>query len=885
MASPASLLGLLAAANHNKQDNGKRCPSCQQKDGNLFVLPTRLSVAGYMTRNDIPALPNFALAQVNDLPLTHSQYCLQMLRQGYLYVLEERDTAKVWRVFTSSPEGCLTEHSDPKTVNSTPPPYTCNIALDGADASYISFTESEKIKKLYFLFSPDKILANKLEFYQAEGLALLEGMTPTEIRQGTKSLLADQFSPNILEFSVAVQLAEQAQFLNSKPSWEFSLGERDQAEKEKLKIDYVYQNRTLFYDKSINQNFARYLSLYKKMHKRQGAAIIVNDAIGITQSLNNRRHQALQQQMKPWLESKDKDGISNEYRLMILGQLDGLKQSFHDKRLQQLVNRHTQNVQAMVNYNNYNSHMADNYKAASNSALTASVEPYAQQVYQNQTREMSEKEFQDKYWRRLSQDKIDKFKQQFEQQSQLAEQLAEQRSIDFKTWLTSEPLLLALDAYDDNDKLNGIMFSLQVNACLFGTSSSPLLRDVLNGWWDSSHIARDNLCWRAYLYSNKTLIAAINQYITLQDQVTITDEPAAKFDLATTDKMVDLLDKVTEHLTQSSTIIDHLAARGLPIALLSVSFADLMRRFLAITSTGAAQLIHNRLGNTILAHINQSARELYHLKYNIGGRSFTALPSRAVPQINHVASNNYQNADLTNTRIAMIVVGFSAYDLLRKLSQGKYQTAREKAELTASIITSVAATFQIGISAIESCIGNNPSSRTAMVTYNGFGRIFLWGASLSAIAGSMTAVFDIMDMYKKIKKHEPVLTTAYFARGAATLAFSFSQFLITLGTLAPWLKGIIDRSIERTIWVKVAEFGLFLGRFALLEPVAVALGVINFYATLIIVVVSLVIIIVDDNALQKWFDRCCFSNDPEHEPYDDLTDELTEFHQAIKESF
>jgi len=60
---------------------------------------------------------------------------------------------------------------------------------------------------------------------------------------------------------------------------------------------------------------------------------------------------------------------------------------------------------------------------------------------------------------------------------------------------------------------------------------------------------------------------------------------------------------------------------------------------------------------------------------------------------------------------------------------------------------------------------------------------------------------------------------------------------------------------------------------------------INFYATLIIIVVSVVIIIFDDNTLQKWFDRCCFSHDPEREQYDDLTDELTAFYQAIKESF
>lgn len=67
--------------------------------------------------------------------------------------------------------------------------------------------------------------------------------------------------------------------------------------------------------------------------------------------------------------------------------------------------------------------------------------------------------------------------------------------------------------------------------------------------------------------------------------------------------------------------------------------------------------------------------------------------------------------------------------------------------------------------------------------------------------------------------------------------------------------------------------------------VAAALAIINVYATLIIIVVSVVIIIFDDNALQKWFDRCCFSKQTDRDAFDDLTEELTEFHIAIKECF
>ena len=64
-----------------------------------------------------------------------------------------------------------------------------------------------------------------------------------------------------------------------------------------------------------------------------------------------------------------------------------------------------------------------------------------------------------------------------------------------------------------------------------------------------------------------------------------------------------------------------------------------------------------------------------------------------------------------------------------------------------------------------------------------------------------------------------------------------------------------------------------------------AVGLVYFYASVIIVAVSVCLIIFDDNALQKWLDRCCFSKVPKRDQFDDLTEELSEFHQAIQGHF
>lgn len=57
MAQLDNLLALFLMGKSNMQNMGKRCPSCQDKEGNLFILPTRLSIAGGTTAGDIPALP------------------------------------------------------------------------------------------------------------------------------------------------------------------------------------------------------------------------------------------------------------------------------------------------------------------------------------------------------------------------------------------------------------------------------------------------------------------------------------------------------------------------------------------------------------------------------------------------------------------------------------------------------------------------------------------------------------------------------------------------------------------------------------------------------------------------------------------------------------
>lgn len=166
--------------------------------------------------------------------------------------------------------------------------------------------------------------------------------------------------------------------------------------------------------------------------------------------------------------------------------------------------------------------------------------------------------------------------------------------------------------------------------------------------------------------------------------------------------------------------------------------------------------------------------------------------------------------------------------------------------------------FQIGKSSIKYCISNTPKLRTAIVTYNVFGRLFLWSASLSMIARGISGVLGFSDGYEKRKNNKKIVEISYYVRDLATIVLSISQFVMALGSIVLWFNKIIATSMERSIWYQSAKIGGVIGGF-IDTSTSVWLATINFYASFIIVVVSLSIIILDDDAIKKWFDRCCFS--------------------------
>lgn len=110
------------------EDLSQRCPACDRNG--LMILPLRYAVANadVSASEKVPALgaPFGATTDAIKLPANLSQYTLRLLREGYLYVFNEKLGAAGWKGYTSDEHGYLAEFD---LNDKNPPP-----AKDGSNA-------------------------------------------------------------------------------------------------------------------------------------------------------------------------------------------------------------------------------------------------------------------------------------------------------------------------------------------------------------------------------------------------------------------------------------------------------------------------------------------------------------------------------------------------------------------------------------------------------------------------------------------------------------------------------------------------------------------------------------------------------------------------------
>lgn len=225
------------------------------------------------------------------------------------------------------------------------------------------------------------------------------------------------------------------------------------------------------------------------------------------------------------------------------------------------------------------------------------------------------------------------------------------------------------------------------------------------------------------------------------------------------------------------------------------------------------------------------------------------------------------------------------------LLQGHRETKDQRfwSEVLAAGLTSAAAGIELLAVGTEQALSQvGPNSVTARGASISLGRYRLWGAGLASAAGLVSMWWDVKDA-KDSFQEEPgfaltrktALGSAYTIRSLATLALLSGQGGIALsqaGAYFSWLAARVNTTAQKIIFLTLSQWST---RIAANQAAMLLLGRMTWVGGAIVLVSTVVLLILYEDDLAQWCDRCCYSLSASNKRYADNEDELGALFNAI----
>ncbi len=484
----------------------KDCKFCD-KNG-LFILPLRYAaVVGEGAASNVPALPGKLGDKVRHITLENASYAPRLLRSGFLYVLIKRAGLLYWEGYFADDDAFLS-----KFPVDTPPSAAVNFSCDrttcGINASLIAIDKIEFVEKIYLLFTPTAMTKNRLDAYAANADASVQKgqmqvFLPKEWAAGSTeqphSLKPDELGKYVPE----AVLARQYQNACKSP-----LGKNLMQQLYMASCD-AYSGITIL---PMATPGGRIGKLEEKMVATKAAAFVLFDPIGITQELNDFRNAAMQP-LENFLDSEDKEKVSNRRKLEVMIAIEDVKDSaikygveIRKKSLAEM------DAMRMPTIDKDNAAILRKLNRVKEAEIIedrmrkneAAREKRREQILA--TSEQNEREkFSSKYESLIALDEIDLFKKTLENLSKKADVETRKRNADHIKWVTSAELVDAFDTYDEQNLGSGFCFTLEHSLCTFGMFAYKGNLPLLRKWMDVTTIERKNLYMRTNFYNLKSL--------------------------------------------------------------------------------------------------------------------------------------------------------------------------------------------------------------------------------------------------------------------------------------------------------------------------------------------------------------------------------------------
>ena len=149
----------------------KDCKHCEKKG--LLILPLRYSAVvtdDAAAQASVPTLPGKLGKGVTDLALSHAKYGARLMRDGYLYVLTERQGIKSWEGHLVLKTGQLYTFSvdTPPVIKPAP---LCDRDQTSMHAYMVGIRNAHQVPNAWFLFTPSALTPAKLDDYKKNAAA------------------------------------------------------------------------------------------------------------------------------------------------------------------------------------------------------------------------------------------------------------------------------------------------------------------------------------------------------------------------------------------------------------------------------------------------------------------------------------------------------------------------------------------------------------------------------------------------------------------------------------------------------------------------------------------------------------------------------------------
>lgn len=487
----------------------KNCKFCD-KTG-LRILPLRYAaLADDMAQTLMPDLPSTLGSGIADIKLTHSRYVPRLLRQGYVYVLIARLGIKYWEAYATNDDAYLYKFpiDNPPTA---PVEFSCDASTCGIDASCIAIDKVEAVDKIWVLFSPALLTSAKLDEYKAHAESLAKQGKLQAFDPKAWALSRQQTQPHTLK---PEQLSKHV------PEWVL-LHQHSQAHSSPLGLA---MKRQLF--PATSAAFAgtpnapgqlpsdRLGRLQHKLKSLADAVLVLPDAIGITQELNDFRNAALEP-INAFLVTADAAGITNQRKLEVSQAIADIKTGFEQgvissnmaylEQMQANSDRFFNQRRSQVNLLRAQGRVED---AAAIEADIARGLKVRDKNYANMVAEAKAegpKRWRDTYEERINAAEIATFNATLKSLTDQATQWARSRAPDHIAWLKSDPLLNAFDLYDKRALVSGFEYAMEFSVCTDGMTCTPAGEQQVAKWAGSTAVDRRNLYLRAFAYNQTDL--------------------------------------------------------------------------------------------------------------------------------------------------------------------------------------------------------------------------------------------------------------------------------------------------------------------------------------------------------------------------------------------